>query len=75
MRLRLAGIALTMLAGASPALAATHYVSPTGAAANWPCTSAASPCDLATGIEGTGALKPASGDEVIIEGGQYPESS
>jgi hypothetical protein len=79
MRLRLAGIALTMLAGASPALAgaspalaATHYVSPTGTTANWPCLSAASPCNLLTGIEGTVSLRPATSDEVVIEAGQYP---
>jgi Divergent InlB B-repeat domain len=56
---------------AAPALAAQHYASPTGSAANWPCSTAANPCDLVTAIQGTTSQAPAAGDEVLIEGGVY----
>lgn len=74
-RLAALGTGLLFLVGAAPAVAATHYASPAGAAANWPCESAASPCDLTTGIEGTESSRPASDDEVIVQSGQYHEGS
>lgn len=52
---------------AAQASAATHYAAPNGSAANWPCTTGASPCDLRTAIQGTGAQKPTAGDQVIVQ--------
>lgn len=66
---RVVAIAAVSLAtfGAGSALAATHYASPNGSAAIWPCTTTAKPCDLTTAIERNGSQKPATGDQVILE--------
>jgi hypothetical protein len=71
--LRLAtAAAATLIISAAPAFAATHYASPSGSASHWPCTSAASPCDLITAIQGTGnSAQPSPGDQVVIEPGNY----
>ncbi len=58
-------------ATAGPALAATHYAATNGTATNWPCTTVSTPCDLATAIQGHGSQLPATGDQVVIEGGAY----
>lgn len=65
-RTTLAAVTIAAAFTATPALAATHYAAPNGSAANWPCTSSSSPCDLTTAIEGNGAQEPAAGDEVVI---------
>lgn len=71
------GVVVLACAGYWPADAfatsptATHYAATSGVASNWPCTTAAAPCDLKTAIEGLGLSQPATGDQVIIEGGNY----
>src|ERR1700693_6391926 len=65
------GVATMLAFSAAPAIAAQHFATPAGSASNWPCSSASSPCDLKTAIQGNGILTPASGDEVIVEAGTY----
>jgi hypothetical protein len=64
-------IALVLVfAWSTSALAAgQRFASPTGSNTD-PCSSAA-PCDIVTAINGTGGNMPVSGDEVIVEQGNY----
>jgi hypothetical protein len=71
-RIVLAGVALFVLGGAQGAWA-LRYASPTGASSS-NCQTPATACDLATAVHGVGGNKPAKGEEVIVEPGNYSVS-
>jgi hypothetical protein len=71
-RIVLAGVALGVLGGAQGAWA-VRYASPTGASSS-NCQTPATACDLTTAVHGVGSNKPAKGEEVIVEPGNYSVS-
>jgi hypothetical protein len=64
---------LAILAGPAQA-SATRYAAPGGSPAD-DCHSEATACDLATAIAGTAGNLPTSGEEVIVEPGNYSLAS
>ena len=60
-------IAAAALAAAGPAAAAPRYATPTGTAANEPCATPQSPCDVVTAVHGA-----QTGDDVYVEGDLGP---
>jgi hypothetical protein len=72
-RIVLAGIALSVPLAGAPSAWAVRYASPTGASSS-NCQTPATACALATAVHGVGSNKPAKGEEVIVEPGNYSVS-
>jgi hypothetical protein len=72
-RIVLAGIALSVPLAGAPSAWAVRYASPTGASSS-NCQTPATACDLTTAVHGVGSNKPAKGEEVIVEPGNYSVS-
>jgi hypothetical protein len=72
-RIVLAGIALSVPLAGAPSAWAVRYASPTGASSS-NCQTPATACALRTAVHGVGSNKPAKGEEVIVEPGNYSVS-
>ena len=73
MRIVLAGIALSVPLAGAPSAWALRYASPTGNSSS-NCQTPATACDLTTAVHGVVSNKPAKGEEVIVEPGNYSVS-